>query len=488
MGTKVGLWEGLYSAIADTLWEFGSGNLLTRTTVAGAVTDTTLTVEGTDRFPAAGNIAVGGRLYAYTGKTATTFTGLNERLGPTVLNATAGLIEAVDPYAVVTDFTRSETQIDKLRQSFLVLYAEDTELDVIGRNHGIPRPRGINDTIYRALLQALIAIEATTMYSFEQALDALLGSGNYSLYEKVHIAEHRHKVFVGIPAAGSTVSAGKGYLAGYETQQRVTATTIDVNDDALLAYGVYLATDYRREGTNYAMLTTPSPGATSAVDPTRFQDVPSNPFLAGDVGSPIILHFVNDSGMSQHWKVTSYTSANTINLGWDLRHDGNVNVAVNNQRFVTDAPWFAPWVGIGSASDEGCMLVITSGPNAGSYVVEGYISPYEIEIGSTFPATDTDMTWRLQPNFTANPVMNVEYELWRASVSGNTITTPENMPAATDLLVDYTNVRSGELLKDSTEDGTSQHPLYLYDGTGTARQVIELLEAAGVIVETELTS
>lgn len=483
MAFITGLWEALYSSIGDTMWEVAGGRLLVRTTALHPVGTTTLAVESTDRFPAAGDIALDGRVYAYTSKTATTFVGLAERLGPVTLNATVGLLEESQPYSVVIDETRSETQLDKLRRAFFVLYAEGEDLTVLGANYGVPRPRDLTDTTYRALLREMIAIEAGTIYAIEKVLE-VLEPGNWTLWERTAEIDERFKIFVGIGASLAASSAGKGFVAGLEAQPRITATTVDVDQPALLAYGVYDATDYLREGTNYAMLTSPSPGSTNSVNPTWFQDTPSNPFLTTDVGSPIILHFVNDSGDTQHWKVVTRLSPSTITLGWDSRTDGRIDVAVNNQRFITTSKWFAPWVGRGAASNEGSSLVIVGGLNAGTYPIEGYISETEIEIGGTFTATETGVTWYIEPNYQAT--LNVEYELFRASVAGNTVTTPENMPV--NVLVDYTNVRSAEALLDANVDGTSQHPLYLFDPVGTVRTVLDLIRPAGTTIEAEITT
>lgn len=483
MGSIVGLWEALYTAIGDTLWEVGSGRLLVRTTASHAVGATTLTVESTDRFPAAGNIALGGRVYAYTSKTATTFVGLTERLGPVTLNATSGLLEASSPESVVVDETQSETQFDKLRRAFFVLYAEGEDLNVLGANYGVPRPIGLSDQVYRNLLREMIAIEAGTIYAIEKVMEVLEPS-NWTLWERTVEEDQRFKIFLSVGAATTADSTGKGYVAGMEAQTRTTPTTVTVSQPGILVYGVYDATDYLREGTNYAMLTTPSPGSTNSMNPTWFQDTVSSPWLSTDVGKPIILKFVNDSGDTQHWKVATFESNNTITLAWDQRSDGFVNTSVNNQRFTTTSDWFAPWVGRGAASNEGSTLVITSGANFGSYPIEGYISPNEIEIGGTFPATESNMDWYIEPAFQGT--LNVEYELLRASVAGTTVTTPETMPV--NVLVDYTNVRSAQLMVDANESGVNQHPLYLFDQLGTVRTVLDLIRPAGTVIEAEINT
>lgn len=476
MATTVGIWEGLYSAIADTIWEYGAGRLVTRVTASAAIGATTITVEATDRFPAAGDLALGGRVYAYTSKTTTTFVGLVERLGPSTLSGTSGLVEAVVPQVVVLDDTESETQMDKLRRSFLVLYAEGSDLDVIGANYGTPRPTGIDDATYRALLQVIIAIEAQTIFACEKVLDVLVGAGLYELYERAHIAADRHKVFVQIPNVLGDTSEGKTYLTGYEYQTRSTATTVVVDYEPLVVYGIYSSADPERVGTNYA-LGEDAAATTAAANPTRVTSA-SLTFTAADEGEGMLV--TTAAGAEQHWTVESFVSGTAVSLAWKEVSDARVTASGN--RFITDSPWFSPWVA--DAAPDQCQITIPSGANAGTYDIAEWISPYEVEITGTFAATETDIPWKLIPNYGNQ---TVTARIVRATWTGATITAPVTLPVPpAQCIVDYTTVESGQLLYDENVDGNAQDPTYIYDFRFGVRDTLDLILPAGVILETEI--
>ncbi len=478
MSTEVGFWEGLLSAVADTIWEVGGGRLLTRLTAAGATGDTTITVTATDRFPATGDLVLDGTVYAYTSKTSTTFAGLVQRLSPQTLSGTTGLARDSLPLAAVMDDSQSETQLDKLRASFMRLRAADSDLDVLGRNYGVPHPRGLGYDDYRDLLGVLIAVEAQTMYCFEKVLDVLHGPGSYDLYENAITAEGRHKVFVGIPGSGSTITEGKAFLSGNEAATRDTVTTVTTSTPGLLAYGVYDSTDPYRVGDNYAMQPYgASAGFTTSGFPRVLQDTTNSPFVAGDLGKPVIMEM--PSGERQHWRIT-LVGASAVQLAWTAQSDGRVGSGALD-RFVTDSPWFPEWVATGGTEET--QITIATGPNAGSYQITGWISPYEVEVTPSFAETETDISWVLEPNYGANTISG--YSVFRGSVSGTTVTTPRTMPS--DVLVDYTSVESAQAVVDSSTNGEAQKPFYLYDFGALTREILDLLTAAGVTVETEIT-
>ncbi len=71
----------------------GAFNAVTTLSVAAAAGDTTLTVADTTAFPAAGTLLVDNEQVTYTGKTATTFTGLTRGANATAAAAhTAGSV------------------------------------------------------------------------------------------------------------------------------------------------------------------------------------------------------------------------------------------------------------------------------------------------------------------------------------------------------------------------------------------------------------
>ncbi len=174
---------------------------------------TTFPVETTHEWPSAGKIALDSVVYAYTGKTATTFTGVTHVLaGTTVI----GSARAHRDETTVTDISKSWSALDLLRRAVLVNYAEEENLDAVGSNLGVDRVRLFtSDDQYRAAIKALAYNPRGTMYGLELALDALVGAGNYEIYED--LINFPNIVFI-ILTAGYTgaASAGSTYLTGPE--------------------------------------------------------------------------------------------------------------------------------------------------------------------------------------------------------------------------------------------------------------------------------
>lgn len=457
MGTEVGAWEGLYTAIADTLHEM-SGNLLVRTTAAYASGDTSIAVEGTDRFPAAGRIAFGRRVALYASKTATSFDGLTD-----YYTGAPGVDVDLPPFSVVQDVSRVGTQMEDLRASFLLPTAEGAELDMLARNYGISRPLGLGDAGFRDLLEVWIWLDATTTYACEQILDVLWGPGNYTLFEDLET--HRHTVFVLVPWAAELSGdyQGKTYVVGGESQTRTSPTTVTVADEPTLVFGLWAATDPGRAGTNYANLpiTTCS---TLAGTPTRLYDS-GNGFLATDVGKPVLID-------DEHWTVAQFVSTGELRLEGRLETDGVVtNVAPT--RLFTPTDWFEPWM-------VGHFIQITStvGTNNGTYVISEVVSSRQLRLAGASFSPETDVTWQLLPNFGTDA--SVTAQLPRATWVGPVITAPVTLPV--NLLVDYTTVPSAQvpLLNVS---GVDQYPFYLWDAVAVTKSVLDLITAAGVQVE-----
>lgn len=176
----VGLIEGITGVVGDEHSEIG-GLRMTRTTAVINATDTTFLVETTNEWPDTGKVALDGVVYYYTGKTATTFTGITHiAAGASV--AGARIQHRVD--STVTDLSREYNALDLLRRGFLVNYAEGDDLSALGRNLGVDRlPIFRDDDEFRAVIKALAYSPRGTMLSLELALESFLGAGNFEVYE-----------------------------------------------------------------------------------------------------------------------------------------------------------------------------------------------------------------------------------------------------------------------------------------------------------------
>lgn len=457
IGTIQGVWEALISSMADEFAEL-AGYLLTRLKAPIEPGDVTLSVESTDRWPDSGSFIVEGHTGLYSGKTATTLFGVTAADG-TVWDT------RVRPNAPIMDTSRKFSTMDDLRASFITSEARGRELDILARNNGLERPRGLADDLFSRLLQVLIYLEAQTEYACEQVLDILYGPGNYELYEKVET--DIHKVFVRIPflaSAGDTFQ-GKTYLNGGEVAT-AAANTVTVEFPVITPYGVYSAADPFREGTNYANA---SVGCTTAPGlPTTLSSAGS--WLPSDAGKG--LSVVLD-GVQQWWSIESVGSANDLTLFWRDTVAGQVDSGGAADIVRLDGEQFAPWV-------VGHDFVITSGPNTGTYSIVEYITPSLVRISAVALVPDASFTWTLRPNFAASTGTAL---VPRATAVGNVITLPQTPPSA--VLVDYTSVLSAQLVADAGINGEAQYPFYLWDETAIVQSVLDLITASGVIVVVE---
>lgn len=453
--TEVGPLQALNNGIADSLWEM-AGYRQVRVAALGSIGDASITVESTWLFPSTGRIALGGQIYTYSGVTSTAFTGLVNA------QATTGLLGTARVGDVVTDASRTATQIDDLRASFFLAYAEGLELDIIGRNYGVSRPRGVNDTTYRALLQVLIFLEGQTEHAIEKLLDALVGSGNYSIYED--LISNMFKVFIEVQYTLFTQTRGQTYMQGTEPGTRLTSTTVEVDHDVSLVYGVWDETDTARTGTNYAEGS--AAASTSSTNPTRIT-TGTGFWTSGDVGAGVTLV---DGDVEEVWTVASVVDANNVTATSPVRNNGATESTAST-RFTVDRPFFADWM-------VGRSLTITAGLNAGTYTIEVVESAFSALLsGATF-VTGVEQPYRLDPSFPTRSGLTVR--ALRATASGPVVTTPVSMPSAT-MLVDYSSIESAQVFEDELvpADATA-NPFYLADEGAVVETLLRLVTASGV--------
>ena len=129
----------------------------------------------------------------------------------------------------VVDITRNWSALDQLRRALLVDYAVGKDLDRLGRGHGVNRPRGFSDTVYRGLIKAKAYMAKTPIYAIEQVLEAIYGAGSgcgadpWTIYES--LVEKPGEVFISIPGALGTSEEGRTLMNSRETVTSATALT-----------------------------------------------------------------------------------------------------------------------------------------------------------------------------------------------------------------------------------------------------------------------
>lgn len=208
----LGIIEATTGAIAESDNEIG-GFVMTRLTSAHVAGSAVLNVESTLGWPDAGKIGLGGIVYYYTGRTLTTLTGITHVASGAVVAGTA-VDHRVD--SAVIEVSLKLSALEQLRRSFLVRYAAEEDLNVIGRNLGVNRlPIFGDDDQYRDLIQRLAYCPKGTVQGLELAMEGLVGAGNYEIYEDPIM--HHNTVFIKIASSIllSSVSVGKFYLTGH---------------------------------------------------------------------------------------------------------------------------------------------------------------------------------------------------------------------------------------------------------------------------------
>lgn len=288
--------------------------LLGTTVPAAALT---AEVETTYGFPDAGTLILpGGEVVTYTGRTATTFTGL----------ARDDTVSTTYPRGdVVALWTQDRSAFDNARGSLITATAEGGFLDAIGQNYGVGRFQGASDEQYRRLIEVLAyqagrgtdtaiceVIEIIMEPFILSGSDGIIVAGNtllspsapftpgmvglrirvdgdvyliqgYTAATQVTLAPTASHFWnaaalpaatgydweilpcdvlpdpwrpgiavVRINMAPATSPIGYGYLQGGETVTPVAVGSVTTTHQIRQVIGVWLATDTQRQGTNYA--------------------------------------------------------------------------------------------------------------------------------------------------------------------------------------------------------------------------------------------
>ncbi|MFA4944429.1 MAG: hypothetical protein WC789_06985 [Lentisphaeria bacterium] len=205
--------EVITGIIGEELAEVG-GYRQTRLTAEVAAGDGNLFVETTLDWPAAGEVGVDGVVYEYTGITPTAFTGISHVRAGVV---TPGAACAHRLGSTVADLTREWSALDKARRGFLVDTAEGEDLTTLARNLGVPRLRMFtSDAQYRGVVRAIAYCPRGTLWALEQALTALVGAGNYEIYEDLVKDPCRVTIRIDPAVLASAGAPGKAWMTTEE--------------------------------------------------------------------------------------------------------------------------------------------------------------------------------------------------------------------------------------------------------------------------------
>jgi len=158
----------------------------------------------------------------------------------------------------VIDASGSYSALDRLRRAMLVDYATEEELDRVGRNLAVIRPRGLDDEHFRCLIKNMAYLPKATNYGIELVLECLFPGGGWELYED--LVNFPNNVFIILPemAGDSEVYEGKTFFSpsgnttapavidppgrgGREQQTSSSATSVTVTHDIITVVDVLLA-------------------------------------------------------------------------------------------------------------------------------------------------------------------------------------------------------------------------------------------------------
>lgn len=456
------MYSALLTALADTLQET-HGFLVTRVYESAAAGFSTLRCEGLHRWPSSGRFALAGRMYRYTGCDAVftggtpatahycRLTGVTEDDGATA--TAAGVVQG----DVLVYMGADDTDIDRLRQSFFVETCTDSDLDTLGRNYGLRRPRGLGTEDYRALLKVLIYLPAQTLYAVEKVLDVLRGEGNYEVYELFPQPGEFNRFYVVLTSGGGG-PLGASYMTAFELLEPV-GDTVTVSKPPTVVNGVWADSDPFRTGTNYAEAIV----GVEKVAPDRLRT--SYDFWeAADLGRSVRL---SDGEL---WRITAVLDPTTVQVASPARTDGLVNGATPTQ-LTAGTSFFRSWM-------EGHTLVVNGdGPgNSGSFVIAEVLTQQVVSVVGAAFTTETNVDFQVQPDFSGGGA--VAAAVMRATIDGYDVSCPNTLPAS--VYVDYATTPSAEAVVDGFTSGADQYPFYLFDDTFIVALVLDIIRAAGV--------
>lgn len=198
-----------------------------------SLVSTSVGVETTLNWPEEGWVAIDGVLYGYASKTLDppSFDELDYVDGGETVH---GLTQTHSLGAIVTDLTKARSAIEQTRHSMLVAFANGEDLNAIGRNYGVLRYAFLeSDDVFRRIVQALAYNPRGTMFGLELALDAMVGAGNYDLFED--LVNDPCTVFIKLlgDAALTDQSEGKTFLTGHEHLEPDTTTQVTITGDVV---------------------------------------------------------------------------------------------------------------------------------------------------------------------------------------------------------------------------------------------------------------
>jgi hypothetical protein len=221
--------QALTQTLGEALTDF-CGVQMTRLAIPAKAGDTSFVVERTYGWPDQGSVQVDNVVYAYDDLTDTSLTGLTCK---TPLGILSGVQEPHAIGAPVSDAGRAYSAVDRIRASTFVGTATGADLDIVGRNLGVPRQGSVtDDDHYRAIIQAIAYSPRGTVYALELALNAMVGQGQYTITENAGGAPCEVTVSLAASEFLSQTAEGHAYATPRVNVVAASANEIDVPSSA----------------------------------------------------------------------------------------------------------------------------------------------------------------------------------------------------------------------------------------------------------------
>jgi len=211
--------------------------VLTETDAAAFVESTIGFGENTDDLGDA-KFLINGEVITATGRTSAEpfeFSGLARGGG-----GTTAKIHPVG--SLVYDLSRNASALDHLRRGFFVDTAIGEDLDIIGRNLGLPKCPGLSQEQWRRIIKATAYLPKQTDHAFYETLNAYFDDDtHFAVYER--LLSDPWTVFAEIAVGVATSLRGRFCLNGGEPHVTTGLTTVvalyDVIEPAFAAYPGY---------------------------------------------------------------------------------------------------------------------------------------------------------------------------------------------------------------------------------------------------------
>jgi len=201
----------------------------------------------------------------------------------------------------------------------------------------------------------------------------------------------------------------------------------------------------------------------------------SAPFVAGHVGKRVRFIAVNSENAGV-WQITTLNSPVQVVFDGVVYDDGYCD-SLAPDRLYSYSPHFED----GTASKS---IIITAGPNAGTYAVAARISPFEVRLTGATLVTEESTSWKFDPAGVVNEAAMAFEIIDAGTIAGPVLTLPDpvfGLPF--NARADYTTVLSGQMLRNETisnATGTDYWPFYVTGVNERIQAILKEIVVAGV--------